>query len=303
MTGIQGLAAFAATARHGSFTAAARELGLSPSAVAKSVARLETDLGLRLFQRTTRQVSLTSDGHELQQRCQGIVDDIDALRALAEGVRGEPSGTVRISAPFTFGKRTLMPVLAALLARHPRLRLELVLSDRFVDLVAEGYDAAIRIGSLADSTLVAKRVAVQQLVVCAAPAYLARFGRPGSPQRLAEHQCMLFRLPTTGRVRPWEFMVDRQAATMVPTSSVHLNDGEGLVAAAVAGMGLTQVPFSMAEEALRAGALIEVLRAFRPAAVPVSLVYASGRQMPPRLRVLIDALSAPALRRLPRRSR
>ena len=146
MARMQGMAAFAETVRQGSFAAAARELGLTPSAVAKSVARLEADLGLRLLHRTTRQVSLTSDGHDIFERCRRIVDELDALRADAEGVRGEPSGTLRLNAPVTFGRKVLMPQLARLVARHPRIALDVTFSDRFADLVKEGFDAAVRIG-------------------------------------------------------------------------------------------------------------------------------------------------------------
>jgi molybdenum-dependent DNA-binding transcriptional regulator ModE len=149
--GLQGMTAFAETVRQGSFAAAARELGLSPSAVAKSVARLEDELGLRLLHRTTRDVSLTSDGRGLFERCRGIVDAIDALRAEAEGVRGEPSGTLRVNAPITFGKKVLVPLLARLVARHPKLTLDIALTDRYVDVIQEGFDAVVRVGTLQEA--------------------------------------------------------------------------------------------------------------------------------------------------------
>ncbi len=289
--GIQGLTAFAETVRQGTFAAAARELGLTPSAVAKSVARLEADLGVRLLHRTTREVSPTSDGRELAERCRRVVDEIDALRSDAEGARGEPAGTLRITAPVTFGKRVLVPKIAALVARHPRLCVDLALSDRYADLAREGLDAAVRVGVLRDSSFVARRIAKQQLVFCASPAYLAAQGRPTAPQRLERHRRLAFRLPTSGRIRPWEFVRGGKVVTETFEARIVMNDGEALVAAALAGAGIAQVPAYMAEDALASGALVEVMKAYRPPALPISIVYAGGRLVTPRLRALVDALA------------
>lgn len=289
--GLQGMTAFAETVRQGSFAAAARELGLSPSAVAKSVARLEEELGLRLLHRTTREVSLTSDGHGVFERCRGIVDAIDALRAEAEDVRGEPSGTLRLNAPITWGKRVLVPVVARLLARHPKLAVDIAFTDRYVDLIHEGFDAAVRVGTLRDSTLVARPFARQALVTVASPAYVATHGKPASPAALAAHRCLVFRMPSTGRPRAWEFVVDGAPMAMVPATAVTMNDGEALTRAAAAGLGLAQVPIYMAEDDLGSGALTEVLKPFRPPPLPITLVYPSSRQVTPRLRVLVEALT------------
>jgi DNA-binding transcriptional LysR family regulator len=288
--GIQGLAAFAATVRRGSFAAAARELGLTPSAVAKSVARLEQDLGLRLLHRTTREVSLTSDGRELAERCLRVVDEIDALRSDAEGARGEPAGTLRISAPITYGKRVLVPRLAMLVQRHARLAVEIMFSDRFVDLVREGFDAAVRVGPLRDSTFVAREIARQQLVVCASPAYVAAHGRPTAPDHLARHACIAYRQPTSGRPRAWEFSMKGATIAVAPHARLMMDEGEAMVAAAVAGAGILQVPGYMAEDALAGGALVELMKPYRPPALPISLVYPGSRFVTPRLRALIDAL-------------
>lgn len=290
MSSLQGLVAFAETATRGSFAEAARALGLSPSAVAKSVGRLEDSLGLRLLHRTTRQVSLTSDGRALYDRCRHIVDDLEALRMQAEGVRGEPAGVLRLNVPITFGKKVLVPVLAALVERHPKLALDVTFSDRYDDIVRAGYDAAVRVGALDDSSLVAQRIATQQMVACASPAYLAARGTPRRPEDLAAHRCLVFRMASSGRARPWDFVRDGRPLAIVPPSSVTMDDGEALVAAAVAGMGLAQVPHYMAEQDVDAGRLVEVLPGFRSAATPISLVYPTSRQVTPRLRVLIDAL-------------
>jgi DNA-binding transcriptional LysR family regulator len=300
MAGIEALLAFAESARERSFAVAARKLGLSPSAVAKSVARLEADLGLRLFHRTTRQVSPTSDGHALYERCRRVVDEIEALRTEAEGMRGLPSGTLRLDMPVTIGKTTLLPRLAALGRRHPGLGFDLSFSDRYVDVVKEGFDAVVRIGRLSDSSLVARRIGAQELVVIGSLRYLGERGTPQEPADLKAHDCIVFRNPTSGRRRPWQFRNGRRAIEIEPESRLQMNDGEAIVAAVAAGMGLAQVPDYMAGAALRTGQVVELLARWRPAPLPISLVFASSRLLTPRLRVLIDAFAeAPVTEPLP----
>lgn len=291
MAGLQAYVAFAESARHGNFAAAARELGLSASAVAKSVARLEDDLGLRLFHRTTRRVALTSEGQDLYVRCRRIIDEIDAMRGEAENVRGEPSGTLRLDVPLTLGRLLVVPVLAQLTRRHPRLALEVSYSDRQVDVIDEGLDAVIRIGPLPDSSLVAWPIGQQLLVVCAAPGYLAAHGVPASPADLSNHRCLAYRLPSTGRPRPWQFRVNDRNEERTPDWTIAMNDGEALVAAAAEGMGLVQAPHYMVAQAMRTGAVVEVLERHRPKPLPISLVYPSHRRVPLRVRALMDAFT------------
>ncbi len=297
MTGLQALAAFTETARSGSFAAAARALGLSSSAVAKSVQRFERDVGLRLFHRTTRQVNLTADGRELFARSQRIIEELDALRTHAEGARGEPSGRLRLDVPTTLGKLEVVPLLAQLGARYPKLQFDVSFSDRYVDLVREGIDAAVRIGALADSTLSARPLGEQSLLLVASPHYLRRQGTPQRPGDLERGACLLFRNPSSGRLRPWQFREGRRPVELVPPPRCVFNDGEALVAAATAGMGIAQVPDNMARTALRRRALVEILAGYRPAPTPISLVFPSGRHVPPRLRVLIDLLATAGLNR------
>jgi len=297
MAGLQAYIAFAETVKRGGFAGAARELGLSPSAVAKSITRLEAELGVRLFHRTTRTVALTSEGHELAERCRRIVEEVEALRDQAAGTRAEPSGTLRLNVPITFGKRVLVPKLAELVLRHPAITLDVGFSDRYADLVGEGLDAAVRLGPLADSSLVARPFAQQTLVTCAAPAYLHRRGTPRTPEALANHACLLFRMPTSGRLRPWTFSRAGRTQELTPTPVAVFNDGEALVAAAACASGLVQVPDYMADEALAAGSLQQVLKHWRPPAVPILLVYPSARRVTPRLRALLEILLGPDPRR------
>ncbi len=290
MHGLQQLVAFAATARRRSFAGAARELGGAPSSTAKAVARLEADLGVKLFHRTTRQVSLTPDGERLFERCQRVLDEVEALRAEASGARAEPAGVLRVDLPTTYGRRAVMPVLGALVQRHPGIVLEVRLQDAHADLVADRIDLAVRIGTMRDSSLVARRIDRQGMVLCASPAYLETRGTPRRLEDLASHAALAFRLPSTGRVRSWQFRHRGRHVELEPGAQVHASDGEALVVAAAMGLGLAQVPDYMAAEGLAHGTLVEVLPALRPAPLPISIVVPSGRLLPARVRVAIDAL-------------
>jgi LysR family transcriptional regulator for bpeEF and oprC len=301
MNNVQQVLAFASAARHLSFAKAARELALSPSAVAKSVSRLEAQLGVRLFHRTTRQVNLTPDGRTLFAQCQRILEEIEVFRTTAAGARAEPAGALSLSAPLTFGKLVVLPVLARLMARYPKLTIDARFTDSVEDLVREGLDAAVRIGPLRDSRLVARAFGNQRLTVCASPAYLKARGKPRVPRDVERHDCVMFRLPMTGRDRAWEFLVDGEEIRLEPPSRIRLSDGESIVAAAVDGLGLVQTPDYMSADAIRSGRLVECLVDFRPPSLPISIVYVGGRHVPPRLRVLVDALAGSETPRAVRR--
>ena len=290
MSGLQQFLAFAQTARRGSFAAAARDLGQAPSTLAKSVGRLEAQLGVKLFHRTTRQVSLTPDGERLYRRCERVLAEVEDLQADAAGTRAAPSGTIRIDAPIAYGRRILMPLFATLLQQHPQLPLDLRLQDAYADLVREGLDVAIRIGALQDSRLVARRFDWQHLVCVASPAYLAARGTPQRIDELSGHDVIVFRMPSSGRVRPWQLREGRRVVELHPTHRVQVNDGDGMVAAARAGLGLTQIPDYMVADELAGGQLVEVLADKQPPPMPISTVVPSSRLVPPRVRLLLDAL-------------
>ncbi len=290
MHGLQPLLAFSETAKRGGFAAAARELGTAPSTLAKAVARLETTLGLRLFHRTTRQVSLTGDGERLFQRCQRVLAELEELQSEAAGARAAPSGTLRIDMPIVFGRKVMLPLLARLVQQHPGLELDVRLSDAFVDMVKDGIDVAVRVGDLQDSTLVARRFASQQLMLVAAPSYLSRHGTPRVLEDLAAHRHILFRMPGSGRDRPQQFSVKGRTVALQPAQGTRFNDGEAMVQAAVLGLGLAQVPDYMVADAVAAGRLIEVLPQHRPPSMPIHAVMPGNRMVPARVRVLLDAL-------------
>lgn len=290
MVSLELIVSFASAARHSSFAKAARELSISPSAVAKNIARLEAQLGVRLFHRTTRRVTLSQEGEDLRARCQLILEQIESLETETAAARTGPRGTLRIDVPIVYGRQVVVPILARLVARHPGLKIDARFSDQVVDIVNEGLDAAIRVGALSDSRLVGRVFDQQVLWTCASPAYLQRHGTPETPGELPAHDCLPFRLPSSGRDRPWQFRVGRRELSLAPEGRMRLGDGEALVQAAVAGLGIVQVPGFMAEDHVRRGSLAEILHAYRPVPTPIWLVYPSHRHVPLRVRVLVDAL-------------
>lgn len=294
MSGFSQFLAFASAARHGSFAHAGRELGVTASTIAKRIIRLEGQLGVKLFHRTTRQVTLTSDGEVLYARCEKILSDIDELETLATGTLGQPRGELRINVPITYGKRVVMPALANLLATYPDLTADVRLSDQLCDLIRDGMDAAIRIMPLSDSRLASKQIGWQHLVVCASPAYLEEHGHPSHPGRLDDHVFVMFRNPTSGRGRPLQFSMKGRVTELHPKCRLLVDDGEGMVQASLLGTGLIQVPDYMATDELARGALVEVLAAYKPPPLPISVIWPGNRLMPARVRALIDILSKTA---------
>jgi DNA-binding transcriptional LysR family regulator len=290
--GLQQYIAFAETARHGGFARAAREAGVTPSTMAKAVARLEQSLGVKLFHRTTRQVRLTPDGERLYLRCQRVLAEVADLQAEATGTQGAPGGVLRVDAPVHYGKHFVMPILAGLLREHPALQLDLRLSDALVDVVREGVDLAVRIGRLRDSTLIARRIDQQNLVLCASAAYLRRSGTPRRVEELQPHQAIVFRLPSSGRDRPWQLRQRGVPVELQPQAGVRINETEALITALRLNLGICQVPDLLIRDELASGELVELLPSCRPEAMPINLVYASGRLMPARVRVAIAALEA-----------
>jgi LysR family transcriptional regulator, regulator for bpeEF and oprC len=290
MSGLEQFMAFAETAKYGGFAAAAREQGVVPSTLAKAVSRLEKDLGVKLFHRTTRQVTLTPDGERLFQRCQRVLAEVEDLRAEASGTRAAPAGTLRIATPVFYGKRFVLPLLAQLVKQYPALRLDVRLSDMWVDIVRDGIDLAVRIGGLHDSTLVARRVDQQSLVLCASAGYLEKHGTPRRIEDLAGHAAITFRVPLSGRDRPWQLRQRGTDVELMPRPNVRINETESLVDAIKLGFGVCQLPDMLVQDALASGELKEVLPSCRPAPMPINLVYPSVRLVPARVRAALEAL-------------
>ena len=301
MIGLQPLLAFAETAKRGNFAQASRELGCSPSSLAKAVRRLEAFLGVRLFHRTTRSVTLTDDGRRLFARCQRVLAELELLHDEASGVRAAPSGTLRIDMPVALGRLVVLPLLARLAGRHPQLAIDARLTDRYVDLVKEGIDVAIRTGTLDDSSLVAHPFGQQELVLFGAPSYLARAGIPRDVAELAKHTAVLFRVPSTGKHRQFQLRSHDREVSILPRSRICVDDGDAIVRAAILGMGIGQVPHYMVVEPIARGELVELLPTFRPAPSPIAAVMPTARLVPARVRAFLDLIadSADAIPRPP----
>lgn len=285
-----GITAFVTTAQLGSFTAAAERLGLTKSAVGKSVGRLEARLGLKLLHRSTRRLSLTPDGETFLARCQQAIDILAQAEAELTSHVVEPSGRLRVDLPSAFGRQRILPVLLSIVSQYPALTLTVTFSERFVDLIEEGIDLVVRIGELADSSgLVARRLTTQKLVVCAAPDYLQRHGEPSIPDDISEHHCVIgFR-----RHQPiyWLFKESSgQTVRLAPPATFEFADGDAMLAATLAGCGLSQLPRWLVREYLQRGELVEVLTENAGGEMPISVIWPQNRQPLPKVRYVIDEL-------------
>lgn len=280
-----------------SFSLAASDLGLPRSTVTEALRQLETRLGVRLLQRTTRHVAPTLDGEAFYRRCLAIVADVEE----AEGAfgAGTARGLLRVDVPGTLARHVLMPDLPEFLARNPDLRLHIGEGHRFVDLVREGVDCVLRVGHLEDSTMIARQVAMLDEVTYASPAYLARHGTPRTPEDLAGHRMIGYLAPTGGDPIPFEFTVNGARRSFTLPAVVTVATAETSLVLARQGLGLVQAPRYHAAADLAAGRLVEVLADFAPPPSPVSLLYPPSRQLSPRLRVFADWVVARFAARLP----
>lgn len=285
-----GILEFTESARTGSFTAAAAVLGITGSAVGKSISRLEDRLGTKLLHRTTRRLSLTQDGEAFLDTCQRVLDELEGTENGLTSGRGVPVGKLRLDLPGAFGRRHVLPTLLELGVQHARLDLTVMFSERTADIAAESIDLAVRIGILPDdSGLVARRLGTQRLLICAAPAYLARFGTPLSADELQQRDCIV---GWRRSKKPAWLLRDSQGRSIVKEVHVRheLSDGEAMVQSALAGCGLCQLPTWLIDAELRSGALVSVLDEFAGAEMPIHAVWPQSKYMQPKLRAVIDAL-------------
>jgi DNA-binding transcriptional LysR family regulator len=288
---VMGMQVFAKVASEGSFSAAARALAMSQSMATKHVDAIEDRLGARLFQRTTRRLTLTDAGQRYLEACERILAEIEEADAEAAAHVAEPRGTLRLNAPLSFGFRQVVPALADFATLYPQLTVDLGLTDRFVDLVEEGWDLAIRLGALRDSALIARRLAPALIVLCAAPGYLDRHGTPKTLADLAGHNCLGYTLPTAASAGRWLFGADGSTAVPV-TGNLLANNGDALRTAALAGQGLIYQPTFLVADDLRAGRLVCVHLDAAPFRFGnVYAVYAPGRHIPAKVRRFIDFLA------------
>lgn len=280
--------AFVAVAEARSFTQGARKLDVSGAQVSKLVARLENRLGARLLNRTTRDVSLTDTGQAYLEQAREVLESFDALEASVRDKSG-PSGTLKVSAPVSFGKNQLTPALLDFASGCGAVSLDVSFSDRVVNLVEEGFDVAVRIGHLADSSLVARRLAAVRMVTCASPEYLARAGVPNALEDMAGHDAIL---DTNARdATVWRFGPQGDPKDVRVHGRLRFNGAEACVAAAVAGFGVVRTPAFAAAEELRAGRLTPVLCHFEPELIHVHAVYPHARHLAAKVRAFVDFLA------------
>ncbi|POZ61317.1 LysR family transcriptional regulator [Chromobacterium alticapitis] len=276
---------FVAVVELGSLTAAAEAHRLSQPMVGKHLAALEARLGGKLLVRTTRRQQLTELGQHYYQRCRAILADLAAAEDAAALLREQPRGVLRVNASVTFGTLRLAPLLAEFMARYPEIGVELELCDQLVNLVAEGYDAVFRIGHLADSGLVARRLKPYRMMIAASPAYLARRGKPETPEQLAEHDCLGF--SRWRRDDGWDALA-RLHAAHIPSSRFQCNQGQALRQLALAGAGIVLQAETLLADDVAAGRLVSLLDGYLPEAKPMHLLFPADRQPLPKLRVFVD---------------
>jgi len=290
MDRFQEMRVFAAVVDAGSFVGAADELDLSKAVVSRLVADMEARLRVRLLHRTTRRLSLTSEGEVFYQRCKELLASLDEAEAEITDRSGRAVGTLKISAPVSFGLLHLAPLWADFLASHPDLSLEVSLSDRMVDLVDEGIDLSIRIARLESSSLVSRRLSSTRMVLCASKRYLRAKGTPRQPQDLVQHDVFAYSLLAMGDT--WQFEGPAGPVAVRVHPRVRTNSGDTCRAIALAGGGIILQPMFMVEADLKSGALVELLPAFRSIELGIYAVYPTRKHVLPKVRLLIDYLAA-----------
>jgi DNA-binding transcriptional LysR family regulator len=278
------LQVFLAILEAGSMAAAAQKLRRSPSAVTRILAALEERVGLRLFERSTRRLTPTSEGQRLAEGARRLLADYDA--AIQEHQGSTPRGLLRVTAPMVFGRRHMAPVVTKFLMRYPDIQVELILNDRNMDLIDNGIDVALRIGELESSGLVARRLGVVRRVTVASPDYLARHGEPATPEELVGHELIL--ATAVRGLAEWRYGVEGREQVVRFTPRLQMNDVEGVLSAARDGFGIARALSYQAAPDVQAGSLRLLLSAFEPEPLPVHLVFAGARHMAPRVRAFVD---------------
>lgn len=291
MDQINAMRAFMHVVRLGSFTAAGEALGIPKASVSLALQQLESQLGTRLLHRTTRRVQLTQDGQVFHERCMDLLTDLDELQGL---FRAEPErlrGRIRVDMPLAVASEVVLPNLPAFLECHPELLVELSSTDRRVDVVREGFDCVLRVGTLTDSSLIARTLGYYRMVNCVSKGYLARFGEPESLEDLGRHRLVHYQSSFGGRTAGFEYAspaAPGRAAFLAMPGAVTVNNSDAYLHACRSGLGIIQVPQVGVQTYLDKGSLCEVLPGYRPVPMPVSLLYANRRQLPRRVQAFMN---------------
>lgn len=286
---LAGIDVFVRAVKAGSFTAAASQLGVTKSAVAKSVAQLEARLGVRLLHRTTRRLSLTPEGSAFFTQCEAAVEQIREAEDVARNRATTLRGVLRVDMPAVFGRRVALPILLDILKAHPELRLAASFSDRAIDPVDEGVDLCLRFGELSDRRdLAARKIDEQRLIICGSPSYLSMMGAPRSLKELRQHACIVGRNPD--RRETLQVLEDAKPVSFEPSPTHQCSDGEAIILMTLAGFGLCQMPESLLRAYVDNGRLVPVLSDYCQVRSPFNAVWPVKRQMLPRVRVVVDEL-------------
>jgi len=284
------IVAFVRVAELGGFAAAGRDLNVSPSAISKSVARLEERLQLRLFHRTTRSLTMTEDGKLFFERCSGILTDLDRAEEDMRARAARPSGILRIEMPTALGRLKIVPALGQLTSIYPELRIAATFADTVTDPIAAGIDAVVRIGEPRDERLMAKRVGTVRYIVCASPSYLATHGKPETIEDLSRHDCVRRVSHYGPEFAPWRFSRPETGEPFerFVQGTLSFDSPDAMVDTGLSGAGLVQLHTYMAEPHIKSGALIEVLAAFAADGPPISVLFPSNKNLAPKVRAFID---------------
>lgn len=290
LANVNDIATFVTVAKAGSFTVAAKQLGITRSGVGKGITRLEQRLGVRLIHRTSRSLGLTDDGAAFYDRCVHILDELEDVETGMAQRTAAPAGVLRVTVPVAFGRLYVLPAVETLLRKWPDMRADIQFTDRYVDLVDEGLDLAIRIGELPDdSRLIARQLAVQRLMTVASPDYLAAHGEPTTASDLTHHAKLFF--SSSGRPQYWN-LDDVSVQSQRNTANLVMDSAEALVESAVRGQGIARMPSYLVATPIRDGKLVRILDDHEYAVAPINAVYPTRRHLAPKVRALIDELSA-----------
>ena len=280
----EGISEFVYVAENESFTLASKKMGISTAQVSRQVSALEKRLNIKLFYRTTRKVSLTEEGRIFYQHCRGVLDGLNAAELAVTNLQSKPQGRVKLTAPVTYGEQQILPLVNDFAVQYSELEVTANLSNQQVDLVEEGYDLAIRLGKLADSTLMAKKLGTRTNYVCAAPSYLEKQGIPHSLSELNKHNCL------QGSLDYWHFVDDGKERNIRIRGRLSYNSGYSLTDAALKGLGIVQLPDYYVQQYLESGELISILDNYREPDEGIWAVYPQNRHLSPKIRLLVEYL-------------
>lgn len=288
MDKIRTLRFFISTLERGSFAAAAKKHGTDPSTVSKALHRLEQELGVQLFQRSTRQLNLTPAGHQYARTARLVIDELSACEEALQELNRSPSGQLKINLPVSYGRRYIQPLLKAFHQQYPDIELDIRFDDAYVDMIEHGIDVSIRSGSVQDRQLIARQLSPIDYLICASQDYLERYGAPNGPGAFHHHSWIRFRFKQTGKLLGLRLSENDEAQVSEITQNIVVNDGESMAELCAQGLGLTQLPHFIARDWLESGHLIPLFSSYRPQDEGVYILYPRREHMPLRVKLFVD---------------